>query len=33
MNLGLNDWVAVGSAGLALVSLVLNWLVVSRVTP
>jgi hypothetical protein len=32
MNLGLNDWVAVGSAGLALVSLVLNWLVVSRQT-
>jgi len=30
MNLGVNEWVAIGSAALALVSLVLNWLVVRR---
>ncbi|MGD9815426.1 MAG: hypothetical protein AB7Q23_11215 [Hyphomonadaceae bacterium] len=32
MDLGVNEWVAIGSAALALVSLVLNWLVVRRQT-
>jgi hypothetical protein len=32
MNLSLNDWIAVGSAALALASLVLNWIVVRRQT-
>lgn len=32
MNLGVEEWVAVGSAVLALFSLVLNWLVVRRQT-
>jgi hypothetical protein len=32
MNWGVNDWVAVGSALLALISLALNWLVVRRQT-
>lgn len=32
MEWGVNEWVAVGSAALALASLVLNWLVVRRQT-
>jgi len=32
MEWGVNEWVAVGSAALALVSLVLNWLIVRRQT-
>lgn len=32
MNLTLNDWIAIGSAALALLSLVLNWIVVRRQT-
>jgi hypothetical protein len=32
MNWGVNEWVAVASAALALASLVLNWLVVRRQT-
>lgn len=32
MNWGVNEWVAVGSALLALASLLLNWLVVRRQT-
>lgn len=32
MTWGVNEWVAVGSAALALASLVLNWLVVRRQT-
>jgi len=32
MDWGVNEWVAVGSAALALASLVLNWLVVRRQT-
>jgi hypothetical protein len=32
MDLGINEWVAIGSAALALASLVLNWLVVRRQT-
>jgi len=32
MEWGINEWVAVGSAALALVSLVLNWIVVRRQT-
>lgn len=32
MNWGINEWVAVTSAALALASLVLNWLVVRRQT-
>jgi len=31
-NLGVEEWVAIGSAALALASLVLNWLVVRRQT-
>jgi hypothetical protein len=32
MDWGINEWVAVGSAALALASLVLNWIVVRRQT-
>jgi hypothetical protein len=32
MDLGVGEWVAIASAGLALLSLVLNWLVVRRQT-
>ena len=32
MEWGVNEWVAVGSAALALASLVLNWIVVRRQT-
>lgn len=32
MDLGVEEWVAIGSAALALASLVLNWLVVRRQT-
>lgn len=32
MEWGVNEWVAIGSAALALASLVLNWLVVRRQT-
>ena len=32
MEWGVNEWVAIGSAALALASLVLNWLVVNRQT-
>jgi hypothetical protein len=32
MDLGVNEWIAIGSAVLALASLVLNWLVVRRQT-
>jgi hypothetical protein len=32
MEWGVNEWIAVGSAALALASLVLNWLVVRRQT-
>lgn len=32
MNLGVEEWVAIGSAMLAVASLVLNWLVVRRQT-
>jgi len=32
MQLGVNEWVAIGSAVLALASLVLNWMVVRRQT-
>lgn len=32
MDLGVNEWVAIGSAALALASLVLNWVVVRRQT-
>lgn len=32
MEIGVNEWVAIGSAVLALASLVLNWLVVRRQT-
>lgn len=32
MDFGVNEWVSIGSAALAVVSLVLNWLVVRRQT-